>query len=86
VLFLKDTDNSLVSVKRGNWTAALEIFKTTCLQHSTKKLLCSHFIEAVRKYRLLTYFTVGDVAMHDREIDLAARMCIFCEQKGEKPP
>lgn len=64
----------------------LEIFKNTCSQHSAKKLACPHFIEAVRKYRLLTYYTVAEVAMHDREIDLAAQMCRYLEEQGKRAP
>lgn len=75
VLFLKDIECPLVcGAKRKDWKAAFEIFKSTCEFKGRQRLGCDDFVEAVRKFRLVSDPKFVELAMHDREIDIAGRM------------
>ena len=83
VLFLRDIECPLVAgPRRKNWKAAFEIFKSTCEFKGRQKLGCDDFVEAARKFRLVPTLGFIEVAMHDREIEIAGRMLEKLKQAG----
>lgn len=86
ILFLKDIESPLVNSNKKTWQMAFDFFKATCQFHSKAKLSCDIFIEAVRKFRLIPSLKAVEVAMHDREIQIAAEMVAELSREGKSIP